>query len=170
MPEAEPIGGGALHAGRFSGREDFRQLVRAALACAAQEGWPELVLSDADFHDWPLGESSVIESLNAWARSGRRLTLLARSYDEMVRRHARFVRWRGTWDHIITCRRSPSADPADLPSALWSPAWVLHRLDPERCSGMTGQEPERRVLLKESLDEWLLRRSSPGFPASTLGL
>ncbi len=169
MPEPKPSGG-ALPAGRFSGREDFRQLVRAALACAAQEGWPELVLSDADFHDWPLGESAVIDSLNAWARAGRRLTLLARSYDEVVRRHARFVRWRGTWDHIITCRRSPSADPADFPSALWSPAWVLQRLDPERCNGVAGQEPERRVLLRESLDEWLLRRSSPGFPASTLGL
>ena len=160
----------ALPVGRFSGREDFRELVRAALACAAHEGWAELVLSDPDFYDWPLGESAVIGSLDAWARTGRRLTLLARSYDEVVRRHARFVRWRGTWDHIVTCRRSPSADPVELPSALWSPAWVLHRLDAEHSVGVAGREPERRVLLRESLDEWLLRRSAPGFPASTLGL
>lgn len=160
----------ALPAGRFAGREDFQQRVRDALACAAREGWQELVLSDADFHDWPLGERAVIESLQGWARSGRKITLLARTYDEIVRRHPRFVRWRGTWDHIVTCRRSASADPLDIPSLLWAPAWVLQRLDPERCVGVSGAEPERRVLLRETLDEWLLRKSSPGFPATTLGL
>ena len=87
-----------------------------------------------------------------------------------LRRHPRFVRWRGTWDHKITCRRSPAANAADIPSALWSPTWVLHRLDAERCVGVTGDEPNRRVLLRETLDEWLLRRSAPGFPATVLGL
>ncbi|UJB64257.1 hypothetical protein YS110_05545 [Acidovorax sp. YS12] len=167
MTDAQPA---LLPLGRFAGREDFQGLVRAALDCAAREGWSELVLSDADFWDWPLGESVVIDALNAWVRQGRRLTLLARTYDEVVRRHARFVRWRGTWDHKITCRRSPAANPADVPSALWSPAWVLHRLDAERCVGVTGNEPDRRVLLRETLDEWLLRRSAPGFPATVLGL
>ena len=51
-------------------------------------------LSDANFHDWPLGERAVVESLQAWARSGRRMTLRARTYDEVICRHARFVRWR----------------------------------------------------------------------------
>lgn len=159
-----------LPSGRFSGREAFTQLVREGLATAAREGWPEIVLSDANFHDWPLGELAVIESLQQWARGGRRFTMLACTYDEVIRRHARFVRWRGTWDHIITCRRSPEADPLDLPSALWSPAWVLHRIDPLRCVGVSGAEPERRVLLRESLNEWLRGKSSPGFPSTTLGL
>jgi hypothetical protein len=159
-----------LPSGRFSGREAFTQLVRDGLAAAAREGWSEIVLSDANFHDWPLGELAVIESLQQWARGGRRFTMLACTYDEVMRRHARFVRWRGTWDHIITCRRSPEADPLDLPSALWSPAWVLHRIDPLRCVGVSGAEPERRVLLRESLNEWLRGKSSPGFPSTTLGL
>jgi hypothetical protein len=30
----------------------------------------------------------------------------------------------------------------------------MHRLDPARC-GVAGFEPERRVLLRESLNEWL---------------
>jgi hypothetical protein len=167
---SDPLSSDALPVGRFSGREDFQQLVRGALACAAHEGWPELILCDADFHDWPLGESAVIESLNGWARTGRRLTLLACSYEEILRRHARFVRWRGTWDHIITCRRSPSADPLDFPSAIWSPVWVLQRQDLARSAGVAGREPERRVVLKEMLTEWLQRRSTPGFPATTLGL
>ena len=159
-----------LPSGRFSGREAFMQLVRDGLAAAARDGWSEIVVSDANFHDWPLGELAVIESLQQWARSGRRFTMLACTFDEVIRRHARFVRWRGTWDHIITCRRSPSADPLDLPSALWSPAWVMHRLDPLRCAGVCGVEPERRTLLRESLNEWLRSKSSPGFPSTTLGL
>ena len=167
-PAAQPLPD--LPSGRFSGREAFMQLVRDGLATAARDGWSEIVVSDANFHDWPLGELAVIESLQQWAHSGRRFTMLACTFDEVIRRHARFVRWRGTWDHIITCRRSPSADPLDLPSALWSPAWVMHRLDPLRCVGVSGFEPDRRVLLRESLNEWLRSKSSPGFPSTTLGL
>lgn len=159
-----------LPSGRFNGREDFQQLVRDALATAVRDGWSEIIVSDAYFHDWPLGERAVVELLQQWAKSGRRLTMLACSYDEVVRRHARFVEWRRTWDHIITCRRSPMAMVQELPSALWSPHWVLHRLDPERCVGVTGSEPERRLLLREMLEERISRRSSPGFPATTLGL
>jgi hypothetical protein len=167
VPTDPPSG---LPAGRFSSREGFQQMVRDALAAAAREGWQEILISDANFHDWPLGERSVIESLQAWAATGRRFTMLAGHYDEVVRRHARFVRWRGTWDHIVTCRRSACADPLDIPSALWSPRWVMHRLDPERSVGVTGFEADRRVLLRETLDEWMRSKSSPGFPASTLGL
>ena len=158
-----------LPAGRFTGRDDFRQLVRDALACAAREGWREIVLSDAGFGDWPLGERAVAQALQDWSASGRRCILLARRYDEVLSRHARFVTWRKTWSHIIDARACPSADPMDLPSAIWSPGWVMQRLDPERCNGFSGAEPERRVALRENLDEWLAR-SSPSFPATTLGL
>lgn len=170
MSELPGEGEDTLPVGRFAGREDFRSLVRVALECAAQQGWPELLLSDADFSDWPLGERAVIESLNRWARSGRKMVLLARSYDEVVRCHPRFVQWRGTWDHLLVCRRSPTTAAEDLPSVLWSRSWVLHRMDAERSVGVSGHESERRVLLRERLDEWLLRKSSPGFPSTTLGL
>lgn len=159
-----------LPTGRFRGREVFQQLVRDAFATAAREGWQEITISDADFHDWPLGERSVIEALQSWSQNGRRFSMLASSYDDVVRRHARFVRWRGTWDHIITCRRSPSKDPLVIPSALWSAQWSLHRIDPERCVGITGSEPDRRVMLKELLNEWMRSKSTPGFPSTTLGL
>ncbi len=160
----------SLPSGRFSSREDFLQMVRDAFATAVRDGWQEIVISDANFHDWPLGERAVTDALQEWAHGSRRFTMLAGSYDDVIRRHARFVRWRGTWDQIITCRRSPSADPLDIPSVLWSPHWVMHRLDPERCVGVSGHEPERRVLLRETLNEWMRSKSSPGFPASTLGL
>jgi hypothetical protein len=160
---------GVLPAGRFSGREAFQQLVRDALACAAREGWREIILSDADFEDWPLGERAVAESLAAWSAMGRQVTLLARRYDAVVRRHARFVTWRKTWSHIIEARSCASADSLELPSAIWSPRWVMQRLDPDRCTGVSGSEPERGLLLRENLQEWL-KKSSSGFAATTLGL
>jgi hypothetical protein len=155
--------------GRFQGREDFRQLVRDALAAAAREGWRELILSDASFEDWPLGERAVIDSLQAWSETGRRLVLLARRYDTVQRQHARFVQWRSRWSHIIEARACPAADPLDLPSAIWTPQWVLERREPERSIGYCGSEPERRVALREVLQEWL-QKSTPSFPATTLGL
>lgn len=167
-PAPAPFGTG-LPSGRFQGREAFRALVRSALACAQQQGWPELVLSDPDFRDWPLGERAVVESLQAWAGSGRRFVLLASGFDEIVRAHPRFVHWRGTWGHVVECRRA-AASSLELPSVLWSPAWALQRQDPARCAGTSGAEPERCLHLREALDEWLLRRSAPGFPATTLGL
>lgn len=158
-----------LPLGRFEGRNTFQQLVRDALATAAREGWREIILADADFGDWPLGERAVAQALHDWSASGRRCVLLAKRYDEVLRRHARFVQWRRTWSHIIDARGCPSADILEMPSAIWSPAWVLQRLDLERSNGYTGAEPERRLALHELLDEWL-RKSSPAFPATTLGL
>jgi hypothetical protein len=159
----------ALPDKRFEGREEFRQLVRDALATAARAGWREIILSDADFADWPLGERAVTESLQAWASSGRHLRLLARRYDSVVRQHARFVQWRGKWSHIITASAVPSADALELPSAIWSPDWVLERRDLERSVGWCGSEPERRIALREALDGWM-QKSTPSFPATTLGL
>lgn len=158
-----------LPLGRFEGRDTFQQLVRDALATAAREGWREIILADADFGDWPLGERAVAQALHDWSASGRRCVLLARRYDEVMRRHARFLQWRRAWSHIIDARGCPSADILEMPSAIWSPGWVLQRLDLERSNGYTGAEPERRLALHELLNEWL-KNSSPAFPATTLGL
>ncbi|HSH92021.1 MAG TPA: hypothetical protein VK996_18700 [Ramlibacter sp.] len=157
-----------LPSGRFTGRADFQQLVRDALACAAREGWREIILADASFEDWPLGERAVVQSLLDWSKTGRTCTLLAKRYDGMVK-HPRFVTWRRTWSHIIEARACASADPLEIPSAIWSQGWVMQRLDPERSNGVSGSEPDRRVLLRESLNSWLAK-SSPSFPAVTLGL
>ncbi len=155
--------------GRFEGRSEFAGLVRQAFAAAAAQGWREIVICDASFEDWPLGERSVAEALNAWSKSGRKLTMLAQSYDEVVRRHARFVTWRRTWSHIVECRGSGAMPVGDLPSAFWSPEWVFERLDLVRSTGIAGTEAGRRVALKEKLEEKLLR-STPAFPATTLGI
>ena len=158
-----------LASGLFSGRASFEKLVRDALAGAARDGWQEVILSDATFADWPLRERSVMESLHAWAASGRHMIMLATRYDEVMRNHARFVSWRKTWGHIIDCRVCRAAPAADFPSAIWSRAWFMHRLDPQRSNGACGYDRERRVQLREALEE-KIRDSVPGFAASTLGL
>ena len=168
-PQASPDGFPELLEGRFSGRVEFTGLIRQALEAAARQGWPEIILSDPDFHDWPLGERAVAQALNEWSHAGRKLTILARNYDEVFRRHARFVAWRRTWGHIVECRGSASANAEEIPSALWSPGWVFERLDLQRSAGVAGSEAVRRVALRERLNE-RLRKSSPAFPATTLGL
>ena len=162
-------GPSALPQGRFSGPAEFADLVRAALAAAAAQGWREIIICDSTFEDWPLGERAVAQSLNDWSKSGRKLTMLAKNYGEVMRRHHRFVTWRRTWAHIIECRSNASISTDDMPSALWSSSWVFQRLDLTRSTGMSGHEAARRVALKERLDE-CLRLSSPAFPATTLGI
>ena len=158
-----------LPTGRFTGREACEQTIRDAMACAARQGWHEIIVSDATFSDWPLRERAVVESLHAWARSGRRFVMLATRFDEVQRYQARFVSWRQTWGHLIDCRQCSSADPLDFPSAIWSPGWVMQRHDLERSVFVCDTQASRRVALKQVLDEWG-RNSSPGFASSTLGL
>lgn len=155
--------------GPFTGPQAFADLIRAATSVADAMQWSEMVWSDATFQDWPLRERAVVDALHAWARKGRKLTLLANRFDDIPRLHPRFVQWRVTWDHIVTCRICKTVDASEFPSAFWTPSWALHRLDPVRCTGVAGSEPRKRLLLREALDE-CLRQSGPGFPATTLGL
>ena len=158
-----------LPQGRFEGQKEFAELIRLAFVAAAAQGWREIIICDSTYEDWPLGERAVAQSLHDWARSGRKLTMLAKNYNEVMRRHARFVTWRSNWSHIIECRANTAISQGDMPSALWSPAWVFQRLDRVRSSGYSGEEAARRVALKERLDE-CLKLSSPAFASTTLGL
>jgi hypothetical protein len=174
MPPTEtdgysPVPEGPLLQGAFAGPQAFAQLVRDALATAAHEGWTEMVWSDASFDDWPLREKAVVQSLQDWARSGRRLVLMARSYESLRSQHARFVSWRVMWDHLIECRVCKSVDASEFVSAILGPSWSMRRLDLVRQTGVAGYEAQRRLQLREVLDEYR-RQSSPGFPASVLGL
>ncbi len=159
----------SLPEGRFEGRVAFQQLVRDALRQAAAEGWREIVLCDPDFEDWPLGEREVIESLNAWAKTGRQWRMLSSQYDGLMRRHARFVTWRQTWSHIIECRSTRAVEASALPSCLLGPAWVLRRLDLAHCAGLSSADAGTRHIQREQLAE-LMHQSGPAFPSSVLGL
>ena len=168
-PEASATLPLPLLEGRFSGCSEFSDLIRHALAAAVVQDWREIILSDPDFEDWPLGERAVVQSLNDWSRGGRKLIMLARSYDTVLRRHARFVVWRKTWSHIVECRSTARASADKFPSALWSPEWALERVDVTRSVGVAGSDLARRIALKERLNEGILN-ASPAFPATVLGL
>nr|WP_236589374.1 hypothetical protein [Ramlibacter aurantiacus] len=154
---------------RFDGRLRFQQLVREALAQAAEQGWHELILCDPDFGDWPLNERSVAQSLQCWARRGGRITLLAQSWDRVPREHPRFVSWRRTWADRIEARACRQADGSEFPSAIWSGHWMLERHDRSRGRGVASHGAGPRHLLHERLQEWL-RQSTSAFAATTLGL
>ena len=159
----------ALSQGHFRGPAEFAELVRAAFAAAAAQGWREIMICDSTFETWPLGERAVAQSLQDWSKPGRKLTMLAKNYHQVVRKHHRFVSWRRTWAHLVDCRANAALSDDDMPSALWSPVWVLQTLDLTRRTGVCGSEPALKVALKERLDE-CLRLSSPSFAATTLGL
>lgn len=161
--------GGALPNGRFEGRFAFEELILNAFRQAACEGWLEITLSDADFSDWPLNQRAVIDALNAWALTGRRLTLLSNRYDVVQRFHPRFVGWRRTWDHLVEARLCDEPTRGDVPSALWSPSWCLRRTDRVHQVGFCGTDRSMNVNLREMLAE-RLRLSVPGFPSTVLGL
>ncbi len=159
----------ALPIGRFAGHDAFEQLVRDALVCAAREGWKELILSDATFEDWPLRERAVVESLQIWSKPGRRMTLLATRYDEVLRHHARFVSWRKTWGHLVDCRVCCLTAQGQFPSVIWSSGWFMQRLDGLQSSGFCGNDKLTGRQVRELIDE-NLRTSTSGFPVSVLGL
>ncbi|MFN7640914.1 MAG: hypothetical protein ACK5OI_15025 [Curvibacter sp.] len=159
----------ALPQGRLQGRTAFQQAVRDALLTAGREGWREIIVCDASFADWPLGERAVAKALQDWSRSGRRFVMLAMGYEGLPRWHARFVIWRQTWDHIIECRTCRGSDASSFPSVFWGPSWVMQRVDTKQDVLLCDHQAARRVALRQLLDE-CHRDSSPGFPASVLGL
>lgn len=159
----------ALLDGAFSGRTDFQQLIREAIATAAREGWREMLWFDLNYADWPLGERSVETSLQAWSATGRKLTIVAKSFDGLIAKHHRFVNWRKQWSHIIEARAVTSASDEEFPSFIISPSWAMHRLQPTLCKGIAGYEAKKRVDLREMSNEWLAL-SAPSFAATTLGL
>lgn len=159
----------SLVAGGFAGPGEFAQQVRNMIHVAAHEQWPRMVWSDVNFEEWPLREKAVVEALNAWAGPGRQLTMLAKRYNQVPLLHPRFAQWRGTWSHLVDCRVVKHLDDSEIPSAVLGPEWFIHRRDMTRSVGICSQEVRSRIELTELLEE-CRRQSSPGFPATTLGL
>jgi hypothetical protein len=159
----------ALPEGSFDGRGAFEAHLRAALAAAARENWREIWFADPDFADWPLGERTTAEALQAWSAAGRSFVMLAQRFDVFERMHARFVTWRRLWSHIVEARACDGPGLPQVPSGIWTPGWYLTRIDVERVRGICGREPEGRRALRERMDE-CLRHAKAAFPATTLGL
>ena len=151
-------------------RGEFHAALRLAFAEAAANGARELWLADEDFADWPLGERAVIEQLGQWAASSRKMTLLARSFDEVSRRHARWVEWRRQWSHIVSCRTNTELATGEVPSVLLAVGTVSVRLsDVVHHRGRLARDSAEQLRCKELIDA-VLQRSEEAFPATTTGL
>lgn len=152
-------------------RDAFARALRLALARAADEGVRELCWVDADYADWPLDEAALLDTLARWARpKDRRLLMLAHNFDALAVGQPRFVAWRRTWAHVMSCRAAPELDRSEVPSLmLGSPGASLQRLSvaPLRARWLTDGDDWRTW--REVADA-VLQRSQDAFPAHTLGL
>ena len=154
----------------IDGRRAFEDAVRAAFAEASAAGWRELYLCDPDFAQWPLGERAVIDSLTQWIGGQRRLTLIALHYDEVVRRHSRWVGWRSRWAHVVDCRAAIELAADDMPTLLLAPgALTLELADRLRFLGRISRDATVALSARERIDA-ILQRSVDSLPVTTLGL
>lgn len=164
-----------MNAQPFAGRADFQRLVVETLAEAAERGLRELHAWDANFVDWPLSDAPVLAALTAWARHGRQLHLLALQYDDVVRRHPRFVRWRRDFAHCVTARAiEPELRLEEAPEALLladgaDTALTLRLFDRHFWRGEVSLDIAQRQRGLEWFDA-LAQRSSDSFAPTTLGL
>lgn len=151
-------------------RLEFHDALRLAFSETSHAGSRELFLCDEDFADWPLNEPEIIAALTRWAMPHRKLWMLARHYDEVTRRHPRFVEWRRTWSHVMECRAAEEVDSGDLPTLFLAPSVVCVRLfDRIQIRGSLSHDTADFIRDRELFDA-VSQRSEESFPASTLGL
>jgi hypothetical protein len=151
-------------------RSAFQAALRGAVRAAAEQGCREIWCVDRDFADWPLGEREVVEWLTLWAAAHRRLVLLAAHFDEVPRRHARWMQWRRHWAHVVTCKQVHEDDVPHMPCLLLAAGVVavrLHSIAHHR--GGICREPAEWLRLQEVVNH-LDQRGDDSFPATTLGL
>ncbi|HEX7436465.1 MAG TPA: hypothetical protein VF308_07155 [Caldimonas sp.] len=154
----------------ITSRGEFHDALRSAFAEAAAAGAREIWLCDANFADWPLSERAVIENLTRWINSGRRLTVLAQTFDEVVRRHSHWAEWRRQWSHVVQCRTETELEVADFPTiCLVADVISVRLVDPVHYRGLASHEGADAKICREAIDA-VLQRSIETFPVTTLGL
>ncbi|HEY0857499.1 MAG TPA: hypothetical protein VGE16_10590 [Albitalea sp.] len=159
----------ALHR-LFNTRREFQDALLEAFGEIASAGCREVWLTDEDFAEWPLNSPAVIELLTRWAHSHRRLTLIARGFDELARRHPRWAEWRRQWSHVVECRANEEAAAGEIPTLLLAPGVIAVRLfDRVHCRGSLSRDPADWVRHRELVDA-VSQRSVEAFPPTILGI
>ena len=154
----------------ITSRGEFHAALNSALAEAASVGCREIWLCDENFADWPLGERAVVESFSQWAGSHRRLTLIARSFDEVARSHSRWNEWRRQWAHIVHCRSNAELESGQMPSVLLATGLLsVSLVDPVHYRGRFSHDAADGVRCREMIDA-VLQRSAEAYPVTTTGL
>lgn len=161
--------------GRIDGWREFRDRFRAMLAMASASSG-ECRWVDVDFAHWPLGERAVTDLLQQWMREhgGARVTLLAGRSDVLQRAHPRWMSWRQTWSHRVSCWQASDEIVSDLlPMFTWrdqaGDQAGIRMLDSVTAMGQWTTAPAVVALWQADFDAYL-QRSSEGMPCTTLGL
>jgi hypothetical protein len=150
---------------------DFQAALAWGFAAAVDEGARRIICSDVDFALWPLDDTALLQSLTHWLRQPqRRLDFLARDFDEMPRRFARFMRWRRDWGHAIQYWQAPAELAGQLPQVLVSDGQVsVQLLDAQHWRGRAQVDSRAAHLHRERIDV-VLQRSELSFAVNVLGL
>lgn len=158
--------------GVLNGRDAVVSALGAGLRQAALQGCREMCWLDLDFAAWPLSDPELLDALRQWALPHRKLLIAAENFDVIQQRHARFVGWRRTWDHVVQARRFEADEigeggPVGL---LLAPGvFSLRLLDRERWRAALSLQRRDEIPSREWFDA-VWQRSVDSFPASTLGL
>lgn len=151
-------------------RPGFQEALREAFSQAAGAGCRELWLCDLNYANWPLGEVKVVEMLTAWAYAHRKLVLLGLDFDEVPRRHPRFMAWRRHWSHVVESRMLCDIESTQVPCVLWAQDLVCVKMaDPVHFRGQMSMLQSDLSECRELLDA-VTQRSVEAFPVTTLGL
>ncbi|MCK6426438.1 MAG: hypothetical protein L6Q75_15300 [Burkholderiaceae bacterium] len=158
----------ASPASPVEGRAAVQAALREWMQRAADEGWRELWLCDADLAQWPIGEAAWVALLQRWAAPQRRLILLLADDAALQRLHPRWVAWRRTWSHRVDLRVVAAESAGALRACALAPGHSgLELLSPWQARWLM-QPAEQQALLHEL--RALHERAAPGWPAHALGL
>jgi hypothetical protein len=152
-------------------RAGFHAALRWGVERAVARGARRLTWVDPDFASWPLDDAALLDALAGWLRRpDRQLMLLAATFDEVPRRHPRFVAWRRPWGHLVHGWQAPEDMSAAVPTLLHDDGPVLVRLiDPTHWRGRAALDAREARLVRDEVDA-LLQRSERSFAANPLGL
>jgi len=156
---------------KIESRAGFAAALRWAFGHAIERQARCITCVDPTFAEWPLDDAALLSRLTGWLRlPKRRLVLLAASFDEMPRRHARFTAWRVDWTHAIEASSPPDELKPELPAVFVDDADLsVELVDAVHWRGRVELDRHSAELWRERVDA-LLQRSEPAFPVNALGL
>lgn len=166
-----PAAAAAAAAPRIDSRAGFSAAVRWGLERAHARAARRIVCVDPDFDDWPLDDPALIETLARFVSlPQRQLVLLATRFDQVPRRHPRFVQWRRHWSHAVVAFSPTEELDAALPTLLLDDGPLVVRLiDRNHWRGRASEDAREARLLRDEIDV-VLQRSGPAFAVTELGL